>query len=634
MKAIIPTSKWSPADGLVLEPNAMEVVKSESNYLVVAGPGAGKTELLAQRAAFLLQTNQCPSPRRILAISFKRDAAYNLRLRVQKRVGIDLAGRFTSQTFDSFAKGLVDRFRMGIPDDYRPKPGFDILTDTFPIEAKEAFGKALVMLGKETTTSRINWKGYGNQMYRLTEDEYPLPSPKSELAILTLNELLNWKGTSKITFPILSRLAAYLLSSNPKILSYLRQTYSHVFLDEFQDTTRLQFSLLLAAFEDSGCVLTAVGDTKQRIMLWAGAMEGIFEEYDNHFDVTGVPLKMNFRSAPRLITLQNHLSGALLGNKVDAIPRPDLSPDEGTAEFWVFDNAAQEAGMLAQKVDEMIEENGISPREICFLFKQQAEHYAQPLIEELAKLNISARIENELQDLLLEPVIAFIRNMIRSALDKKDGESHEALLVEYARLEGIDDENDLLDREVRIRRRLQEMNGKLRGAVEWGDVFKCLLKEVKLIGYKRFRLIYEQYNRKFFNDRILLYLGKLEECFNSKGTFVEAFNLLEGEDSIPIMTVHKSKGLEFEAVFFIGFDDQNFWSFKKQPDEDTCAFFVALSRAKNAVYFTYSILRENPWSVLEKRSIKDIRGLYDKLADSEIMTFKDFRTKEKPTTPS
>ncbi|WVV49583.1 UvrD-helicase domain-containing protein [Pseudomonas sp. NA13] len=74
------------------------------NRSVIAGPGAGKTELLAQRAAFLLQTDAAPSPRRILAISFKRDAASNLAARVRQRCHHTHASRFDSMTFDAFAK--------------------------------------------------------------------------------------------------------------------------------------------------------------------------------------------------------------------------------------------------------------------------------------------------------------------------------------------------------------------------------------------------------------------------------------------------------------------------------------------------------------------------------------------------
>ena len=123
---IIDKNIWEPADGLTLEPAALQVVKSENNALVIAGPGAGKTELLAQRACFLLETSTCNAPRKILAISFKRDAAKNLAERVEKRCGTELSKRFQSITYDAFAKSLVDRFYLGIPKEYRPNSVYDI----------------------------------------------------------------------------------------------------------------------------------------------------------------------------------------------------------------------------------------------------------------------------------------------------------------------------------------------------------------------------------------------------------------------------------------------------------------------------------------------------------------------------
>ncbi|HEY5073769.1 MAG TPA: UvrD-helicase domain-containing protein, partial [Pyrinomonadaceae bacterium] len=87
-------------------------MKSQSGCLaLLAGPGAGKTETLAQRADFLLRTGTCPYPKRILAISFKKDASENLKARVTIRCGHQLASRFDSHTFHAFAKRLIDIFR-------------------------------------------------------------------------------------------------------------------------------------------------------------------------------------------------------------------------------------------------------------------------------------------------------------------------------------------------------------------------------------------------------------------------------------------------------------------------------------------------------------------------------------------
>lgn len=118
----MPTSQvaWKPIGVTALEDDADVAVHAGESRLVIAGPGAGKTELLAQRAAYLLQTGRCSDPQRILALSFKRDAARNLAERVRRRIGPTLAARLDSFTFDAFAKGMVDRFRNAIPEAWRP----------------------------------------------------------------------------------------------------------------------------------------------------------------------------------------------------------------------------------------------------------------------------------------------------------------------------------------------------------------------------------------------------------------------------------------------------------------------------------------------------------------------------------
>ena len=118
---------WKPVGVNALETNALKVVRSTDNRSVIAGPGAGKTELLAQRAAYLLQTGFAPPPRRILAISFKRDAATNLAARVRQRCHRSHAERFDSMTFDAFSKGLIDRFGQALPERWRPRPDYEIM---------------------------------------------------------------------------------------------------------------------------------------------------------------------------------------------------------------------------------------------------------------------------------------------------------------------------------------------------------------------------------------------------------------------------------------------------------------------------------------------------------------------------
>lgn len=312
MKYLKPND-WRPADGMVLEANALNTAKSTANTLVTAGPGAGKTELLAQRASYLLSTNTCRYPTKILAISFKRDAASNLALRVKDRTDESLHDRFHSYTYDAFAKLLLDRFRHGIPEAYRPHADYIIETKTLPESIISAFEVTL----PGSTSGFDKWERTSKLKSLISSlSTTPYPLQDNTLAIQTLKELLNGTTKSVVNFSIISRLVHYLLRENPMIISYLQQTYTHLFLDEFQDTTKRQYDLLTIAFKGSNTVITAVGDPKQRIMLWAGAMPNIFNSYKTDFTATDIPLIRNYRSAPKLIQLQNALAENLLGSRV------------------------------------------------------------------------------------------------------------------------------------------------------------------------------------------------------------------------------------------------------------------------------------------------------------------------------
>jgi len=79
----------------------------------------------------------------------------------------------------------------------------------------------------------------------------------------------------------------------------------------------------------------------------------------------------------------------------------------------------------------------------------------------------------------------------------------------------------------------------------------------------------------------------LSHCCTAESSWAEALALFEGENSVPLMTIHKSKGLEYHTVIFVGLDDVAWWSFDQDPHESLSGFFVAFSRAKQRVFFTY-----------------------------------------------
>lgn len=124
-------------------------------YLI--GPnGSGKTEMLAQRADFLLRTGTCRYPKRILAISFKVDASKNLKERVQRRCGSDLASRFDSFTFHAFAKRVIDRFRPILTGNDALDAGYTIVERKVgPSRTQIVFGDLVPLAIKILRTSKV-----------------------------------------------------------------------------------------------------------------------------------------------------------------------------------------------------------------------------------------------------------------------------------------------------------------------------------------------------------------------------------------------------------------------------------------------------------------------------------------------
>jgi superfamily I DNA/RNA helicase len=368
--------QWRPADGLKLEPNALEAARETKQSLALtAGPGAGKTEMLAQRADFLLRTGTCRYPQRILAISFKVDASLNLKERVRRRCGPEMASRFDSHTFHAFGKRLIDRFRPVLT-------GTDALNPDFKIGER--------------------------RIQRTT-----------------------------IEFRDLVPLAVRILQTSAMARNAVRQTYSHVFLDEFQDCTYDQYELIGCAFRGTGILLTAVGDTKQRIMGWAGALEGIFGDFSAEFGARALNLYQNFRSAPRLRRMQNAMVRVM--DPKAAVADAELAGNAGSVEIMEFDDDAEEAKHLALKIQSAIRTDGIEPSEIAILVSRQPELYAAPLMRELDVLNIVYRNEQKLQDLAAEPAAQLVVDLLRIVFRDREADAY-CRVTSLLHLAALDDD--------------------------------------------------------------------------------------------------------------------------------------------------------------------------------------------------
>ena len=101
-------------------------------------------------------------------------------------------------------------------------------------------------------------------------------------------------------------------------------------------------------------------------------------------------------------------------------------------------------------------------------------------------------------------------------------------------------------------------------------------------------------------------------CAQRTANWGTCLDLFEGIDQIPLMTVHKSKGLEYDTVLFIGLDDQMWWSYSPRNPEGIATFFVALSRAKQRAIFTFCRARG------ERRRVADLYELLDAAGVPEV----------------
>lgn len=610
MPSRVTPTDWRPQGIDELEDAAEDAVRYRGNALVVAGPGAGKTELLAQRACFLLQTGLCRRPTRILAISFKRDAAKNLAERVRERCGETLARRFHSYTFDAFAKGLVDRFGQALPEKWRPKPRFQVAFDIdkrfrdylslVPAPYHRLTPTELASLPTEST--------YRAQFIGRSLSDFP-SSPLSvpdRAADGMWQYLLHTGNASRLSFSMIGRLAEHLLATNRLILAALREAYGFVFLDEFQDTTSIQYALAKTAFLGSDSELTAVGDDKQSIMRWAFALTGIFSTFQNDFAAKAFPLVRNHRSAPYLVKLIGALATAIDPTCKPPEPVDDGADGQGECRILLFPDDVKEASVIADSIEQWVKREGLNPRDICVVTRQRPQVYGALLLQELLRRDIAARVEEPLQLLLAEPLLDILLDALRLAANDRSPEAWAAFTAFMIRMSGAESEQDakvITDDVTQFVGRLRKAIASAKhGAAGVAAVLKHIIEFVTvpaLIGE------YPQYDGPYL-DELLSNVSKQFSEYLEGRSWAEAIVAFVGEDALPFMTVHKSKGLEYHTVVFLGLEDYPFRGFKSLQDEEAASFFVAFSRAKKRVLFTFSGKRDG-----RPQTLKTVRPLYD-----------------------
>ena len=277
----------------------------------------------------------------------------------------------------------------------------------------------------------------------------------------------------------------------------------------------------------------------------------------------------------------------------------------------IFKDYIKEADVLSEEIYSLIS-TGIKINEICILVKQTIDDYSKEIINKLSQRSIKARNEAKYQDLLKEDVIKILVSIFRLALNDDMPDDWDYIYDILYELYGIDESckpKILKDFIRKVELMINDTKKKLNCTDE-KQFSKLVDSIIEYISYEKFASEFPQYKSRDYFDKLLNEFKELVWTeYDETNDWIKAIDNFEGKNSIPIMTIHKSKGLEYDTIFFVGLEDSAFWSFKNQPHEDRCAFFVALSRAKRRIDFTFSKNRPLKYQNIQEHT--DINEFYE-----------------------
>jgi DNA helicase-2/ATP-dependent DNA helicase PcrA len=612
------------------EPQREAVAHVDGPLIVFAGAGSGKTRTITYRVANLIAGVGVP-PYRILAVTFTNKAAGEMRERIEKLTGPEVARDLWVGTFHSVCARLLRRHHAAVG----LGKNFVIYDDS---DQKALLGRVLKDMD-------------------LSEHGYP---PKMVLALISREKREGYTpdearraGRMESTLAnVYERYQAALLRSNATdfddLLFYatrvatskepegeeLRGRFSHVLVDEFQDTNLIQYKLVHALSQNTGN-LCVVGDDDQAIYRWRGADVRLIRNFRKDFpDSKVVKLEQNYRSTGNIVQ-------AALGVIKPAREREPKVLWTGSASgdkirVRAVADEREEATFVAGSIRAEIA-RGTRADQISVFYRVHAQSRA--LEEALRSLNIPYQIiggmkffeRAEVKDLL-----AYLR-LIHNPQSDAD-----LLRVINVPTRGIGDktvekllstaaENTCSAFEaIRLLLDSDELGTAAQKKLSaFSDLVARLTKEAESLGPAELaqRVIeasgYEEALRKEDNAEGDARLGNLEELVGAlqdyeteleeRGEtptisgYLERVSLIAVADThkdaplVSLMTVHSAKGLEFGAVFLTGMEetifpykgvDQNHGDSEEELDEERRLAYVAITRARNRLVITHTATRQ------------------------------------------
>ncbi|MBM3271987.1 ATP-dependent DNA helicase PcrA [Candidatus Kaiserbacteria bacterium] len=568
--------------------------------LIIAGAGAGKTKTITHRIAHLIGTGV--HPRQILAVTFTNKAAGEMRERVHKLLK-DGHGAPMVATFHSLGVRLLREFHeeAGLPRSF-------VIWDRD--DSNRCLKKALERLDVTEPTPRAalsvisRQKGDG-----VAQKEYAAKATHFRARTIaqvweTYDKALHEEGA--LDFDDLLARTLKLLQERPEVLSKLQNRWSHITIDEYQDTNASQYEIarLLAGEKRNLCV---VGDIDQNIYSWRGADIEHLMSFEKSFPGTKtVLLEQNYRSTRTILTAANSVIAKNLRRK-----EKNLFTENETGEpifLYPARNEVDEAYFIAATAAKLMEE-GIPAKEIAVLYRESAQ--SRVIEEAFVRMGIEYRMlgtkffdRKEVKDVVsylraslnplsrvdLSRIIGTPPRGIGSVTLEKMLEGKEAELKGAALLK-VQAFRDTLAKIKHAAETLPASEA-VRYCIEASGIEAMLKDAKKEEDQERLGNVRELVNVATKYDDLPSPQG-LEQLFEEAALQSEQDGLAEERAAVSLMTVHASKGLEFDAVFITGLEQGLFPSQRegggdRDEEEERRLFYVAVTRARKRLFLSHA----------------------------------------------
>ena len=607
-----------------------------SDSLILAGAGSGKTRVLTTKIAYLLASDPDLHPSRILALTFTRKAAGEMRERISALVGAGRARLIQMGTFHSvFARWMrMYADRLGYTSDY-------IIYDT---SDSRNIVKAII---REMNLDEKVYKPaavYNTISGRKNDGESPremaasrdwtlwLKKKKLEMIPAIYEEYVaRCKRNNAMDFDDLLLNMYRLLRNHEDIRTALRDHFRYILVDEYQDTNYIQ-DAIIRLLKGGETEITVVGDDAQSIYSFRGAIIDNILGFRSNFPGAEIfKLTKNYRSTGNIVELAN----GVIRNNRRRIPKEVVSvgtDGEKSLLFKAF-NGREEAETVVRQIMRL-HSKGISYSDIAILYRTNRQ--SRLFEDELRRARIPNRIYGG-TSFYDRKEVKLVMAYVRMVINPRDDEAFTRIYNVPAR--GIGDVTfeklsllsrqtgqSLYDTALDPTLLMQAMNrGTIAKLSAFTSIIEDLKREKEALSPDEFLKVVVQKSgvSELYGDDSLDSqdrMGNIEELLNAVSEyalnfdqtldeaptierFVQDMALITDQDSdedpdeeyVSLMTMHGSKGLEFGYVFLPGLEDKLIPSERAisegNEEEERRLFYVALTRAKIRCILSFALMR-------------------------------------------